>query len=265
MTRLESSIREKLASGRRILSVFVTAGLPSPSRIPILVGELARAGADIVELGVPFSDPLADGAVIQASTMRALGLGVTPSSVLEMVGEIRKITGIPVILMGYANPFLSYGLESFIRAASSSGVDGMIIPDLPPEESSLYRPAAAAAGVATVFLVAPTTPDERIAEIDHASTGFVYAVSTLGVTGERDTPTAGSLEFLRRARRSVALHPMLAGFGVSSPASALALGRECDGVIVGSAVVSRIEGDDGEAGIREAARFTSTLRQALDS
>ncbi|HLF15633.1 MAG TPA: tryptophan synthase subunit alpha [Bacteroidota bacterium] len=265
MTSLESKLNRNRVAGRKILSVFITAGLPSPEVVSPLVRGLADAGADIVELGVPFSDPIADGPVIQASSSRALRMGVTPSGVFSMVREIRKITDIPVILMGYANPFLSYGLDACLRDAASAGVDGMIVPDLPPEESASYRAAALAAGVSTIFLVAPTTPDERIGEIDGLSTGFVYGVATIGVTGARDHISDDTLRFLRRARRSVTRHPLLAGFGIADPASARAIASLCDGVIVGSAVVSRLGDADPAGGIRSATDFTASLRRSLDS
>lgn len=264
MIELERRLSGARATGRSILSVYLTAGLPSPDRFPLLVREIADAGADIVEVGVPFSDPLADGPVIQASHSRALRLGVTCGSVLGMVGEIRKCTVVPIILMGYANPFLSFGLGKFIAAAASAGVSGMIVPDLPPDEGADYAAIAARCGIASVFLAAPTTPDERIVEIDRISTGFVYAVTTLGVTGMREGAAAEVFDFLDRARVLVARNPLLAGFGVSDPATARAVAGRCDGVIVGSAVVSRLSDPDGEAGARRAIEFVAELRRALD-
>jgi tryptophan synthase alpha chain len=266
MIPVAEALRGKRNGGRKILSIFVTAGIPSPASTPGLVRELAEAGADAVEIGVPFSDPMADGPVIQASSARALAMGVTPAGVLSMVREIRKITDVPVILMGYANPFLSYGMEAFVRDASSAGAGGMIVPDLPPGESGSFRSAAAAGGLAPIFLVAPTTPVERISAIDEISGGFVYAVSTLGVTGERDRLPEGAHAFLGRARDRVKRNLLLAGFGVSGPDSALALAGHCDGVIVGSAVVSRLSsGGTPHASIRAASEFTASLRSALDA
>ena len=265
MIPLRSALEAKIGSGRKILSVFVTAGIPSPGSTPELVRVLAGAGADTVELGVPFSDPIADGPVIQASSARALGMGVTPESVLSLLLEIRKITDIPVILMGYANPFLSYGFDEFLRHAAAAGAAGMIVPDLPPEESASYTPAARSAGIAPIFLVAPTTPDERIAGIDAISDGFVYAVSTLGVTGARDGVPSGAPAFLARAHRIVRRNPLLAGFGVSDGSSARAIASHCDGVIVGSAVVSRLSSGGPADGIRAAAEFVSSLRDSLDA
>lgn len=265
MTALERTLAARIGSGRKILSVFITAGLPSPGLLPGLVEGLAGAGADIVELGIPFSDPIADGPVIQASSHRALELGVTPASVLTMVREIRKCAAIPIILMGYANPLFSYGLGAFVRDASAAGADGMIIPDLPPEESTDYRSLAATAGLSTIFLVSQTTPDERIVDIGRVSTGFVYGVSTLGVTGVRDGVGDDTLAFLRRARPLVGRTPFLAGFGISDATSARTVAAGCDGVIVGSALVSRLAGGSPGQGTRAATEFTATLRTALDS
>ncbi len=265
MTSLEARLNRIRGANRKILSVFVTAGLPSPGVFPSLIRGLADAGADIVELGVPFSDPIADGTVIQAGTGRALAMGVTPGGVLSLVRDIRKITDIPVILMGYVNPFLSYGLDRYILDAGSAGVDGMIVCDLPPEESSDYRSASSAAGMSTIFLVAPTTPDDRIAAIDLISTGFVYGVATTGVTGMRDGVPNDSVEYLQRARRFVRHHPFLAGFGVSDAASARTLASCSDGVIVGSAVVSRLENREPAGGVRDALEFVSSIRKSIDS
>ncbi len=265
MTALGQALTRERESGRKILSIFITAGLPAPPLVPGLVRELAGAGADLVELGIPFSDPIADGPVIQASSHRALALGVTPAGVLTMVREIRKCTAIPIILMGYANPIFSHGLEAFIRDASAAGADGMIIPDLPPEESGTYRSIAGSAGLSTIFLVAPTTPDERVVRIGRMSTGFVYGVSTLGVTGIRDGVSDDTLAFLNRVRPLAGSAPLLAGFGISDPASARTVASCCDGVIVGSAVVSRLAGGSPSAGMRSAVEFTAGLRKALDS
>ncbi len=265
MTKLQSELNHKRESGRKILSIFITAGLPAPGLVPALVGGLAEAGADIVELGVPFSDPIADGPVIQASSARALALGVTPAAVLAMVHEIRKCTGIPIILMGYANPLFAYGLDEFVRNAAAAGVDGMIISDLPPEESAAYRSVADMAGLSTIFLVAPTTPDQRIVDIGKISTGFVYGVSTLGVTGVRDGVGDETPAYLRRVRRLVGRAPLLAGFGISDVASARAIASLCDGVIVGSAVVSRLAAGSAADGTKAAVEFTAGLRKGLDS
>ncbi len=265
MTALERVLAANVGSGRKVLTVFITAGLPAPDLLPGLVAGLSEAGADIVEIGIPFSDPIADGPVIQASSHRALALGVTPASVLGMVCEIRKCAAIPIILMSYANPLFSYGLGAFVRDAAAVGADGMIIPDLPPEESTHYRSLAASAGLSTIFLVSQTTPDERIVEIGMVSTGFVYGVSTLGVTGVRHGVGDDTLAFLRRARPLVGRTPFLAGFGISDAASARTVAAACDGVIVGSALVSRLAGGPPAEGRRAATEFTSTLRTALDS
>jgi tryptophan synthase alpha chain len=267
MIPLERRLKTLISEGRKILSVYVTAGLPSRAALPALINDFASAGADIIELGVPFSDPLADGPVIQQGHERAIRDGVTPSVVLDLVGEIRKSTAIPIILMGYANSFLSYGpsgFESYLGDAASAGVAGMIVPDLPPEEGTAYREAAAAADLATIFLVAPTTPDHRIASIAAVSTGFVYCVSRLGVTGARAAVDPETLAFIERARRSVSDRPLLAGFGVADPATARSISSKADGIIIGSAIVSKLLDGDGP-GARSAAKLVAEIRKSLDS
>lgn len=262
MIPLEQRLRSLIAGGRKILSVYAVAGLPSRSALPALVRDFAAAGADVIELGVPFSDPLADGPVIQAAHARAIGAGVTPTIVLDIVGEIRKSTTIPIILMGYANSFLSYGFTSYLRDAASAGIAGMIVPDLPPEEGAEYRETAAALNLASVFLVAPTTPDDRIASIAAVSTGFVYCVSSLGVTGARGPAGPETLAFVDRARARVNGRPLLVGFGVSDPLSARSISLKADGVVVGSAIVSRLGGAGG--GERSAVGLIASIRESLD-
>jgi tryptophan synthase alpha chain len=245
--------------------VFLTAGLPSTDLFVRLACEMKAAGADIMEIGVPFSDPIADGPVIQASSRRALEAGVTLERVMEMTSSIGQHSDIPIILMGYANPFLSYGLDAAVRRAASAGAAGMIIPDLPPEEAGGFRAAASAAGLSAIFLASPTTPDRRIGEIDALTSGFVYGISTLGVTGARSGLSPAAREFLTRARRCVTLHPLLAGFGIASADTAREAARLCDGVIVGSALVERLDHPDPARGTREALALVSSIRAALDS
>jgi len=267
MNRITRAFTELSTLKRKALSVFLTAGFPSPTMTIRLAGGCISAGADVLEIGIPFSDPLADGPVIQASSAAALAQHSTPGAALSMVREIRKSTDIPIILMGYVNPLLARGIERFVDEAVESGADGMIVPDLPPEECPPYWRKSRASGLAGVLMVTPSTSDMRIAEIDSLSSGFVYAVTVNGVTGESGAGRGEGQgpEFIRRARKNVTAHPLLAGFGISDPDAARRHAGPCDGVIVGSAVMERVRGGDPETGYRSAVDFIATLRQALDS
>lgn len=216
----------------------------------------ARAGADVLELGFPFSDPIADGRVIQAAATRALATGATLETVFAQAREVRRQTQAPLVLMGYLNPVLSFGVERFVATCAESGVDGLIIPDLPPEEADELCRAAAAHDVGTVFLLAPTSTPAREAAVVAASTGFIYFVSVTGVTGARSTlPDIAAHVARVRARARV---PVVVGFGISTPDQATALAAGCDGVVVGSALVERVaRGESPEP-------FVRSLRAALD-
>ena len=264
MTALERRLREIVAAGRKILSVYITAGHPDPAATPDIACALASAGADVIELGVPFTDPLADGPVIQSAHLRAIGHRVTFGGVLAMAGRIRKSSAVPIIFMGYANTFLSYGFDRAMRDAASAGVDGMIIPDLPLEESGAYREAASSCGLSAILLAAPTTPEDRAMAIAAASTGFIYGVSALGVTGMRSGASAEGPALVDRIRRGAGGRPVLVGFGVSTPADARATAAFADGVIIGSAVVSRLDAAGSAGGPGDAARFVASVREALD-
>ncbi len=227
------------AERRAALITFLTAGYPSLAESASLARALQDGGADLIELGVPFSDPMADGPTIQRASYAALEAGVTPRDCLNLAATLRRegVT-IPLLLMGYYNPILSYGPEAFAQDTSAAGVDGLIVPDLPPEEADPLQSACERAGLALVFLIAPTTSDERLAAIAQATTGFLYVVSRLGTTGAalQAGPDVGAL--LDRARRYAAT-PIAVGFGVSTPDQARALAPLADGVIVGSAIVER--------------------------
>src|SRR5262249_913948 len=199
------------------------------------------AGADLFELGVPFSDPLADGATVQRASERALANGVRLPFCLETVAALRA-RGVlaPLVLMGYFNPFLQYGVQRLARDAAAAGADGFIIPDLPPEEAEECRTALRAAGLDLIFLVAPTTPEERIAEIGRIASGFIYCVSLTGVTGARRELWEGLPAFLDRVRRQTNL-PLVVGFGISSAAHVRQVGQHADGAIVASALINTIE------------------------
>ena len=225
--------------GRCALVTYLTAGYPSLGDSPALLAALARGGADVIELGVPFSDPVADGPAIQTASQAALQAGVTPRACLSLVMGARAAgLAAPVLLMGYYNPILAYGLLEYAADCAAAGVDGLIVPDLPPEEAGALRQACAERGLALVYLVAPTTAPQRAAEIAAATQGFLYVVSRLGTTGAA-LAVDDSLRARLAALRGVAHTPIAVGFGVSEPAQARALADLADGVIVGSAIVQR--------------------------
>lgn len=250
MSRMDATFERLRARGERALVVYLTAGDPSLADTRRLVVEMARQGADIVEIGVPFSDPLADGPVIQRAAARALAGGTTLARILEMVGELRREVDVPLILFGYYNPVLAFGLTAFARAAARVGVDGLIVPDLPPEEAGPLTAEAGPAGLDIVYLLAPTSGPDRVKLIARASAGFIYLVSVTGVTGERrELPPELGRQI--RTLRLVTTKPVCVGFGISGPDQAAAMGKLADGVVVGSAIVRLIE---------ERARTTSLVK-----
>ena len=234
------------AAGRTAIMPYVTAGFPELEDTPELVAALARGGAAIVELGVPFSDPTADGTAVQRSGQRALANGVTLAACLRLARLSQARAGIPILLMGYYNPFLQYGLDRLCGEARDSGVAGLIVPDLPPEEADEIGPLAERCGLDLVFMVAPNSREDRLALIGRRSTGFVYCVTVRGVTGARSALPTDLPVFIARVRRHTTL-PIAAGFGISSPQHVREVGRYADGAVVGSALVSLLEQTpDGE-------------------
>jgi len=231
-------IRQK--KNQKLLSLFLTAGFPQIGATLPLLKLLDEAGADLIELGIPFSDPLADGPTIQRTSQIALQNGVTLKKVLEMAAAVKSTLRPPLILMGYYNPIFQFGPKEFVQAAANAGVQGLIIPDLPPEESLSLRDAALAKNLSLVYLVSPNTSLQRLALIDDLTTSFIYAVSVTGVTGARENVANQAIEFLQKLRRQVQ-NPVLVGFGVANAAEAQRLAAFCDGVIVGSALLAQIE------------------------
>lgn len=226
----------------KIMSLFLTAGYPDlDSTVDLILG-LEQHGADLIELGMPFSDPLADGPTIQHSSTQAIKNGITMDRIFGMVASVRRQSEIPIILMGYLNPILRYGVSRFCQKAQQSGVDGLIIPDLPPEESELLQEDARAAGLALVYLVAPNTSDERMELIDEKSEGFVYCVSVTGVTGAREgDEVSRSVErFIERVEKHISRNPTMIGFGIKSHEDARRIAARADGFIVGSALIDTI-------------------------
>ena len=259
--RLSRSLLELRAQGRRALIPYFMAGDPDPRTTGVLVDAVVAAGADAVELGVPFSDPIADGPVNQRAGLRAMRHGMNVSRALDIVAGLRARSEVPFVFMTYYNLILHYGLQLFCRDAAGAGLDGVIVADLPPEEGAALIAEAGAAGLATVFLLAPTSTDERIKAVAAASTGFVYCVSLTGVTGIRDELPAGVRDLIVRIKRQTAT-PVCVGFGISRPEQARMLRDVVDGIIVGSAIVKMIE-ESPQAPDRVGA-FVRNLRRAID-
>ena len=246
--------------GHKALIGYVTVGYPSLEATLKVVPLLARSGCDIVELGIPFSDPLADGVTIQKSSFRALRNGVTADTCLEAAGQLAGRVDIPLVFMTYFNPLFSYGLEEFGRACTSSGIDGLIIPDLPPEEGAELEAITRKQGLDLIYLLAPTSSQERINLVGERSRGFIYLVSVTGVTGARDRLPEDLEAFVARVKK-VATQPLCVGFGISAAEQAGRVARIADGVIVGSRIIQLMEGPDFTAPV---GNFIKGLRKALD-
>lgn len=241
-TRIQKLFERTRGEGRAALIAYLTAGDPSPEKTPEIAATLVHAGADLIELGVPFSDPVADGPVIQRASARALAAGTTLPKVLDIARKIRAGSDVPLLLFSYLNPVLHYGLEKLARDAADAGIDGCLLTDLSVEEAGPYIAPLRAAGLDTVFLAAPTSTERRLKLVAEYSTGFVYLVSRTGVTGERES-LAESLDPLLAKMRRVTNLPLAVGFGISTPEQAAAVAAKADGVVVGSAIVRQIETD----------------------
>ncbi len=239
-TRISRRFAELRANGELGIVAYITAGDPTLDATLKFVLALANAGADVIELGVPFSDPLADGPTIQRASERALKSGTTLARVIDLVRHIRESSEIPLVLFSYYNPVLQMGLEKFAGAAASAGADGTLMTDLTPEEAADYRRVMAAHNLDTIFLGAPTSTDERLRKIAACSSGFLYLISRTGVTGAKDALPDDLPALLRRARRATEL-PLAVGFGISLPTHVSILGGLADAAVVGSALVSEIE------------------------
>jgi tryptophan synthase alpha chain len=240
MSRISERFRLLRETGRKGFVAFLTAGDPSLERTLEAALELERAGADVLELGVPFSDPLADGPVIQRASERALRRGVSLGAVLELAREIRRRSELPLLLFSYLNPLLQHGLWQVAHDAAGAGIDGALVTDLPPEEADEWLDVARPAGIDTVFLAAPTSPPERLALVAAASRGFVYAVSRTGVTGERAALSADARPLVEALRQRTG-EPIALGFGIATPEQVGAAAAVADAVVVGSALVRLLE------------------------
>lgn len=261
-TRITRRFDELRRAGELGLVVYITAGDPALEATERIVVSLAEGGADVVELGVPFSDPLADGPTIQRASERALRSGTTLSGVLGLVKRLRQKTDVPLVLFSYFNPVLQMGVERFAAAAAAAGADGVLITDLTPEEAGEFRQVVAARGLDTIFLAAPTTTDERLARIAEASTGFLYLISRTGVTGAREMLPEDLPALVRRARAKTRL-PIAVGFGISLPGHVTILGGLADAAVVGSALVEEIgRAASVEAAARAVAERVRSLKQA---
>ena len=245
MTKATNRIQqlfEERADSSKIMSLFLTAGYPDlESTVDLILG-FEKNGAELIELGMPFSDPLADGPTIQFASNVAIKQGITMAKIFDMVKQVRRQSDIPIILMGYINPVLQYGVEAFCKEAASVGVDGLIIPDIPLEESGVITDHAKAHGLPVIYLVAPNTSDKRMRSIDACSEGFVYCVSITGVTGAREgDEVAQSVQrFIDRVRQHVTRNPRMVGFGIRSHEDAQRIAADMDGFIVGSALIDTI-------------------------
>ncbi len=239
---------------------YLTLGYPDPETSLACVQAAAEAGADVIELGVPFSDPLADGPAIQRSTQVALENGVTVAKCLEMTAELRRRgVAAPLLLMGYYNPIFAYGLARFAGDAASAGADGFIVPDLPLEEADELESECHKHRLSLIYMLAPTSTPDRIKKVTERASGFLYLVSVTGVTGERSGVAEGLREFVGRVKEMASV-PMAVGFGISTPAQAAEVGQIADGVIIGSAVVKAASGERPVEGVRE---FVKRVKEAL--
>ncbi len=265
-----SSIKEKFqkakASGEGLLIGYLTAGDPTPEATPKLADALIRGGVDILEVGLPFSDPIADGPTIQEASLRALNAGTTPLKVLEIAAQIKATHNIPLVIMTYYNPVFHHGVEAFLKKAKASGVDGFIVPDLPVEEADEYRKAAETAGLDTIFLASPATSEERLTKIVAASSGFLYLVSRFGVTGAQTSVAYSTVELIGRVQHATAGKiPLAVGFGISKPEHvAQVIVAGADAAIVGSAFINVVHknGANIEASAAELQQIASELKKA---
>ncbi len=258
MTRIEKVFKKLKAQNKKAFIPYIMAGDPSIEKTKEIVLMFEECGADIVELGVPFTDPLADGPTIQRAAERALKNGVTLKKVIALVKDLRQKTKIPLVLMTYYNPVFKYGEKRFIADAKDAGVDGVIIPDLPPDEAGEFIRLAKNAALASIFLLAPTSTEDRIKKVASSSTGFIYYVSITGITGAQ-LLLDGSIEKSINGIHRITDKPVAVGFGVSTPDEAKAVAGISDGVVIGSAIVKKAQGSLD----KELRDFLLTLREAI--
>lgn len=263
MSRITTTFEALQQRGEKALITFVTAGDPDLDKTEQIVHALVEAGVDLIELGFPFSDPMADGPTIQFASERALAAGTTLAGVLAMIKRVRLHSNVPIVLMGYYNPIFHYGPERFAEEAGAAGVDGLLLVDLPPEEAEELHPHLRSNGIDPITLLAPTTGVERTRQLAASGEGFLYYVSMTGVTGTAQVD-ADAIEASVTALKQQSRVPVAVGFGVSTPSDAKAIGRFADGVVVGSALVKliAIHGQSDEL-LAEVKRFAGSLKEAL--
>ena len=269
MTRIDATFARLKESGRKALVPYVTAGFPDADITPALMHAMVAAGSDVIELGVPFSDPMADGPAIQKAGEKALALGIGTTQVLAMVRSFREQdSATPVVLMGYANPVERYdlkqGKDAFVRDAAAAGVDGVLIIDYPPEECEDFAARLRSNGMDLIFLLAPTSTDQRIKQVAKVASGYVYYVSLKGVTGAGHLDTDAVERMLPRIRAHVKV-PVGVGFGIRDADTAKAVGKSADAVIIGTRIIQLLDGQPPEQGIAAVASFLRGIRTALDA
>ena len=262
MSRLTRCLDVLKKNDAKALVTFITAGDPDIAATEEMIHLLEGAGADLIELGVPFSDPMADGPTIQLSSERALAAGTTLTGILETIRNVRSSSGIPIILMGYLNPIHAYGYECFWCDAAAAGVDGVLLVDMPPEESEAFLHSAGTHGLNVIFLLTPTSDASRIATVNRLGKGFIYYVTVTGVTGTRQEVSETLAAELSRIKEVVTL-PIMAGFGISTPDQAASVASLADGVVVGSAIVKLFQQYSGTKLRTELKLFVSELKQAI--
>ncbi len=269
MSRIDATFKQLKATGRKALIPYVTAGYPFADVTPELMHAMVEAGADVIELGVPFSDPSADGPVIQKAGDKALAFGIGTSHVIDMVKEFREKNNLtPVVLMGYANPIerydLKHGKDSFIRDASAAGIDGVLVVDYPPEECVEFAAKLRSHNMDLIFLLAPTSTDQRMQQVADVASGYVYYVSLKGVTGSGALNTAEVEAMLPRIRQKVSI-PVGVGFGIRDAQTAQAIGKVADAVVIGSKIIQLIENESRDKVASVASAFLRDIRQAMDA
>src|SRR6185369_4740111 len=263
MSRISNKFEELKRANRKALITFITAGDPDLSFTERIVPLIANAGADIIELGVPFSDPMADGPTIQLSSERALASGTDLAAILATVKNIRKGCDVPILLMGYYNPVFVFGLERFCREAAASGVDGVLLVDLPPEEAGEFVRFARQSSIDFIPLLTPTSDDSRMAKIKKIGSGFIYYVSVAGVTGARSM-VARDIGWMVEEIRKTASLPVAVGFGISTPEQAFAVSKLADGVVVGSALVKLFEQFKGDELVLKVVEAVRRLKSGIE-
>lgn len=265
MSRLQKRLRERQLEGRKSFVAYICAGDPRLEETPALVAALIHGGVDVIELGIPFSDPLADGPVNQRAAERALAAGASLPKILDRVQEIRAVdSATPLVIFSYLNPILQMGYENFAKRAAAAGADGVLVVDLPPEEADAFRGPMRKAGLDTIFLASPTSDAERLRQVNLQSSGFVYYVSRTGVTGVQRELSSSLESEMKLVRREVE-KPVMVGFGIATPAQAAAAAALGDGIVIGSALVKLVEEGKSPAERRDRVyHFAAQVRKALD-